>query len=76
LQITFQIIYLRQRIRQEQSSGEGIADDKISITGNTIVDSVYQNLEIARKKVRALEASGLTSRVVLPGHGTQGGERG
>lgn len=41
---------------------EGIADDKISITGNTIVDSVYQNLEIARKKVRALEASGLTSR--------------
>jgi UDP-N-acetylglucosamine 2-epimerase (non-hydrolysing) len=41
---------------------EGIADDKISITGNTIVDSVYQNLEIARKKVRALESLGLSSR--------------
>jgi len=41
---------------------EGIADDKISITGNTIVDSVYQNLEIAKKKVRALESLGLESR--------------
>lgn len=41
---------------------EGVADDKITITGNTIVDSVYQNLEIAKKKVRALDALGLTSR--------------
>lgn len=41
---------------------EGISDDKITITGNTIVDSVYQNLEIARRKVRVLEALGLTSR--------------
>lgn len=41
---------------------EGIADEKISITGNTIVDSVCQNLEIAGKKIRALEALGLSSR--------------
>jgi UDP-N-acetylglucosamine 2-epimerase (non-hydrolysing) len=41
---------------------EGIADDKISVTGNTIVDSVYQNLEIARKKVSALDDLGLSSR--------------
>lgn len=41
---------------------EGIADDTISITGNTIVDSVNQNLEIAKKKVRALESLGLESR--------------
>lgn len=28
--------------------GEGIPEDKIFVTGNTIVDAVYQNLEIAR----------------------------
>ncbi|GAI33192.1 unnamed protein product, partial [marine sediment metagenome] len=29
---------------------EGISEDKIFLTGNTIVDAVYQNLEIANKK--------------------------
>ena len=33
---------------------EGIAEEKIHITGNTIVDSVYQNLEIAMRKVNIL----------------------
>ncbi len=30
--------------------GEGVDKDKIFVTGNTIVDAVYQNLEIAKKK--------------------------
>jgi UDP-N-acetylglucosamine 2-epimerase (non-hydrolysing) len=30
--------------------GEGIAEDKIFVTGNTIVDAVYQNLEISQRK--------------------------
>ena len=30
---------------------EGIEEDKIFVTGNTIVDAVYQNLEIAKRKV-------------------------
>ena len=30
--------------------GEGICEEKIFVTGNTIVDAVYQNLEIAKKK--------------------------
>lgn len=30
--------------------GEGIAEEKIFVTGNTIVDAVYQNLEIAKRK--------------------------
>jgi UDP-N-acetylglucosamine 2-epimerase (non-hydrolysing) len=30
--------------------GEGISTDKIFVTGNTIVDAVYQNLEIASDK--------------------------
>lgn len=34
---------------------EGIQEDKISVTGNTIVDAVYQNLEIARRKADVLE---------------------
>ena len=33
---------------------EGIDENKIFTTGNTIVDAVYQNLEIARKKVNIL----------------------
>jgi len=30
--------------------GEGIPEDKVFVTGNTIVDAVYQNLEIAKRK--------------------------
>ena len=31
--------------------GEGISKEKIFVAGNTIVDSVYQNLDIAKKKI-------------------------
>ncbi len=34
--------------------GEGIPDDKIFVTGNTIVDAVYQNLNIGEKRVNPL----------------------
>ena len=34
---------------------EGIEEDKIFVTGNTIVDAVYQNLEIAKRKVGILD---------------------
>ena len=34
---------------------EGIEKEKIFVTGNTIVDSVYQNLELAEKKVDVFE---------------------
>jgi UDP-N-acetylglucosamine 2-epimerase (non-hydrolysing) len=34
---------------------EGIAEEKITVTGNTIVDSVYQNLRLSRGKVNVLE---------------------
>jgi len=39
--------------------GEGISEDKIFVTGNTIVDAIYQNLEIAREKGNALDALNL-----------------
>lgn len=38
---------------------EGIAEDSIFITGNTIVDSVYQNREIAKRKSNVLKDLGL-----------------
>ncbi len=34
--------------------GEGIPDEKIFVTGNTIVDAVFQNLEIAKDRNNAL----------------------
>jgi len=34
---------------------EGIDDKKICVTGNTIVDAVYQNLEIAKKQTDVLK---------------------
>lgn len=41
---------------------EGIAEEKIFVTGNTIVDSIYQNLEIAKRKVNVLADLGLKSK--------------
>lgn len=38
---------------------EGIVEEMISVTGNTIVDSVYQNREIADRKVNVLKDMGL-----------------
>ncbi|MFH1647689.1 MAG: UDP-N-acetylglucosamine 2-epimerase (non-hydrolyzing) [Chloroflexota bacterium] len=39
--------------------GEGIPDEKIFVTGNTIVDAVNQNLELSRSKADTLTALGL-----------------
>lgn len=39
---------------------EGIPNNKIFVTGNTIVDAVYQNLEISKKKVGILNHLGIT----------------
>lgn len=36
--------------------GEGIPEEKVSVTGNTIVDAVYQNLELAKEQSHILEA--------------------
>ena len=44
---------------RENLRKEGIPEEKIHVTGNTIVDSVYQNLEIAKRKVNVLADLGL-----------------
>ena len=38
---------------------EGIKETKITLTGNTVVDALFQNLEISNKKVNILEKLGL-----------------
>ena len=42
--------------------GEGILKNKIFVTGNTIVDAVHQNLEIARERGNTLSSLNLAQR--------------
>jgi len=46
-------------------TGEGIAEDNIYVTGNTIVDAVYQNIELAGNKVDVLKELGLKAKEYL-----------
>lgn len=39
--------------------GEGIPQEKIYVTGNTVVDSLYQNIEIARRTSKILDKLGI-----------------
>jgi UDP-N-acetylglucosamine 2-epimerase (non-hydrolysing) len=39
--------------------GEGIGEDKVFVTGNTVVDAVYQNLKLAERKASTLNHLGL-----------------
>jgi UDP-N-acetylglucosamine 2-epimerase (non-hydrolysing) len=41
---------------------EGILEEKIFVTGNTIVDAIYQNLEIAKKRGNTLNTLRLNPR--------------
>ena len=41
---------------------EGIADEKVLLTGNTIVDAVRQNIELARSKVDLADVFELSSK--------------
>jgi len=42
--------------------GEGVSEEKIFVTGNTVVDAVYQNLEIANRKRSIMTDLGLVSK--------------
>jgi len=41
---------------------EGVLKEKVFVTGNTIVDAVYQHLELARRKSQILKKLGLKER--------------
>jgi UDP-N-acetylglucosamine 2-epimerase (non-hydrolysing) len=40
--------------------GEGISEDKIFVAGNTIVDAVYQNLEVSKRKAAVHDDLGIS----------------
>jgi UDP-N-acetylglucosamine 2-epimerase (non-hydrolysing) len=42
--------------------GEGIPEEKIFVTGNTIVDALYQNLEIAKERGNTLGVLGVNPK--------------
>jgi len=48
-------LFAPTKIAKQNLLNEGIPNKKIEITGNTIVDAVYQNIELAKKKVNVLE---------------------
>ena len=49
---------------------EGISEDKIFLTGNTVVDALLQNIELANKKVNILEKLNLSKKnyIVVTAH--------
>lgn len=55
-------LFAPTKTARENLLAEGISEEKISITGNTIVDSVYQNLEISKRKVNPLRDLGLKEK--------------
>lgn len=55
-------LFAPTKTASENLLAEGIGEEKISITGNTIVDSVYQNLEISKRKVNPLRDLGLKEK--------------
>lgn len=49
-------------LAQKNLLREGIRQDKIHITGNTIVDAVFQNLKIAQKSINVLKTLNLSPK--------------
>lgn len=49
---------------------EGIAEEKIHVTGNTVVDAVYQNVRMAEEKSKLLDRLGFSPRgyIVITAH--------
>lgn len=52
-------------IARQNLLAEGIAEDKITVTGNTIVDALYRGLDIARNRPSILEKLNLTKEEYL-----------
>jgi UDP-N-acetylglucosamine 2-epimerase (non-hydrolysing) len=48
-------LYAPTEISRQNLLHEGIEAEKITVTGNTVVDAVYQNIRIAQQKVSPLE---------------------
>ena len=54
------ILFAPTEKARTQLISEGIPESKIFVTGNTIVDAIYQNLRIAKKKASILNHLGIS----------------
>lgn len=55
-------LFAPTQLAKKTALKEGIGKKKIFVTGNTIVDAVYQNLELAKKKSNVLSRLGLKEK--------------
>ena len=55
-------LFAPTKYQKEILLNEGILEEKILLTGNTIVDAVYQSLEVAKRKSKILEKYDLQPR--------------
>jgi len=53
-------LFAPTELARQNLTNEGIGDEKIFVTGNTIVDAVHQNLAIARKNTDPVKSMGLS----------------
>jgi len=53
-------LFAPTEVARQNLTNEGIGDDKIFVTGNTIVDAVHQNLAIAQKNTGTVKSMGLS----------------
>jgi UDP-N-acetylglucosamine 2-epimerase (non-hydrolysing) len=68
-------LFAPTQISKKNLLREGIANDKIFVTGNTIVDAVYQNLEIAKRKRNALNNLNLEPKKIFLSYNSQARKR-
>lgn len=59
------ILFAPTNLSRDHLLHEGIDAKKIHVTGNTVVDAVYQNREIAQKRTKILNELGLTQNKYL-----------
>ncbi|MDH7593163.1 MAG: UDP-N-acetylglucosamine 2-epimerase (non-hydrolyzing) [Methanomicrobiales archaeon] len=53
------VLFAPTRVARTNLLREGIPEERIQVTGNTIVDAVFQNLEVSERRTNALELLGL-----------------
>jgi len=63
-------LFAPTHVQRKILKNEGIHDDRIFVVGNTIVDAVYQNKEIAEKKSKIIQKLNLekNSYILLTAH--------
>jgi UDP-N-acetylglucosamine 2-epimerase (non-hydrolysing) len=55
-------LFAPTEISRKNLLNEGISSDKVFVTGNTVVDAVYQNLEISKASLNILKESNLEGK--------------